>query len=234
LTDLLHMTFYNTDIIIPEKAVASHTITTPKCAPTRYRQSGKRFLDIFLVVATAPITILVIIVLALAILVTGQNPFYIQKRVGRGGRTFRMIKLQTMLPNADERLETYLAANPEARAEWDSKQKLMNDPRITPLGNFLRKTSLDELPQLFNVANGTMSLVGPRPMMLDQKEQYPGKAYYRLRPGMTGLWQVSDRNSCEFVGRVRFDDTYDCVVSFRTDISVIAQTVKVILRATGI
>ena len=101
------------------------------------------------------------------------------------------------------------------------------------MGRILRKTSLDELPQLWNVANGAMSLVGPRPMMVDQQAFYPGEAYYALRPGLTGLWQVSDRNDCEFAGRVRFDDQYERTVSLRTDIHVIARTVGVVMRGTG-
>jgi len=232
LTVLLHMAFYSTDITRQEKTLVSPATKQP--APTRYRMVGKRLFDLALVLAASPFIILVITVLAVAVLVTGQSPFYVQKRIGRGGKVFRMWKIRTMLPNAEQRLETYLASNPEARAEWDSKQKLMNDPRITPLGNFLRKSSLDELPQLFNVFNGTMSLVGPRPMMLDQKDQYTGDAYYSLRPGMTGLWQVSDRNDCEFIDRVRFDDIYNRVVSLRTDIGVLVKTVMVVLRGTGV
>lgn len=201
---------------------------------SEYRRSGKRLLDLTLVIASAPFTILVIAVLAFAVLVTGQSPFYLQDRVGLNGKTFRIWKLRTMLPNAQERLETYLASNPAARAEWDAKQKLLQDPRVTPFGNWLRKTSLDELPQLINVLNGTMSLVGPRPMMVDQKEQYNGTAYYTMRPGMTGLWQISDRNGCDFSGRVRFDDIYNRVVSLRTDLTVIAKTVAVVLRGTGV
>jgi len=226
------MAFYSTDITRQEKPAVSSATRQP--TPTRYRSIGKRAFDLALVLAASPFIVLVISVLALAVLVTGQSPFYVQKRIGRGGKVFRMWKIRTMLPNAEQRLETYLASNPEARAEWDSKQKLMDDPRITPLGNFLRKSSLDELPQLFNVLTGTMSLVGPRPMMLDQKDQYTGEAYYKLRPGMTGLWQVSDRNACEFVDRVRFDDIYNRVVSLRTDVGVLVKTVAVVLRGTGV
>ena len=167
------------------------------------------------------------------ILLTGRNPFYIQKRVGLNGDVFRMWKLQTMVPDADKRLEDYLKANPEAREEWNSKQKLINDPRITTLGRILRKTSLDELPQLFNVFNGTMSLVGPRPMMPSQEYKYSGIAYYYLRPGISGLWQISDRHEGDFVGRVRFDETYGRELSFATDVNVLFRTISVIFRGTG-
>lgn len=195
--------------------------------------AGKQALDVVLVVLTSPITVPVIFLLALALLLTGQNPFYTQDRVGLNGKIFRMWKLQTMLPDAEQRLEEYLQSNPEARAEWNSKQKLINDPRITPLGKILRKTSLDELPQLFNVFNGTMSLVGPRPMMVPQKAHYSGSAYYDMRPGVSGLWQVSDRNEGEFVGRVKFDEVYGRKLSLSTDVYVMLRTVVVMLRGTG-
>lgn len=201
--------------------------------PSLYRRFGKRALDLTLVIGTAWFTLPIIAILALIVMVTGQSPFYVQKRIGVNGRTFRMWKLRTMLPNAEQRLREYLATNPEARAEWDSKQKLRNDPRVTPIGNWLRKSSMDELPQLFNVFNGTMSLVGPRPMMLDQKMQYTGSAYYRLRPGITGTWQISDRNDCDFIGRVRYDEDYDREMSFASDIRILLRTVSVVIRGTG-
>jgi exopolysaccharide production protein ExoY len=112
-------------------------------------------------------------------------------------------------------------------------QKLKEDPRITPVGRVLRKISLDELPQLFNVLTGDMSLVGPRPIMVNQKALYPGQRYYDLRPGLTGLWQVSDRNECSFAGRSRFDDIYHRTMSFGIDLRIIGQTVSVVFRGTG-
>lgn len=198
-----------------------------------YRHFGKRLLDTFLVLLTSPIIFPIIALLALAIAFTGQNPFYSQKRIGLNGNVFRMWKLRTMLPNAEQHLEDYLESNPEARVEWDSKQKLIHDPRVTPLGHILRKTSLDELPQFFNVLNGTMSLVGPRPMMLCQQGDYAGSGYYELRPGISGFWQISDRNESDFVGRVRFDEIYNRKVSLGTDINVMVRTIGVMLRCTG-
>jgi lipopolysaccharide/colanic/teichoic acid biosynthesis glycosyltransferase len=202
--------------------------------PSFYRTFGKRALDLVLVIGTAFLTVPFILILALAVLATGQSPFYVQTRVGLNGKAFQMWKLQTMLPNADDLLEKHLCENPEDRAEWDAKQKLAKDPRVTPIGNWLRRTSMDELPQLLNVLNGTMSLVGPRPMMVDQKAQYHGTAYYRLRPGMTGLWQISDRNECDFVGRVRFDETYDRILTLTTDLRALVRTVGVVIRGTGV
>ena len=112
-------------------------------------------------------------------------------------------------------------------------QKLKNDPRVTKIGQLMRKASLDELPQLWNVLAGEMSLVGPRPMMPEQKNLYPGKAYYSMRPGLTGLWQVSQRNASSFASRADFDTSYAGQLSLRTDLGIIFATVGVVLRGTG-
>jgi lipopolysaccharide/colanic/teichoic acid biosynthesis glycosyltransferase len=138
-----------------------------------------------------------------------------------------------MVPNAEERLQEFLAKNEAARREWDAYQKLAHDPRITEFGQFLRKSSLDELPQLWNVLVGDMSLVGPRPMMLDQQDLYPGTAYYALRPGLTGTWQISDRNQSTFAQRAEFDADYERNLSFVKDLKILLSTVGVVLRATG-
>jgi lipopolysaccharide/colanic/teichoic acid biosynthesis glycosyltransferase len=126
-----------------------------------------------------------------------------------------------------------LAANSSARAEWNTTQKLVNDPRITRIGSFLRKSSMDELPQLLNVLRGDMSLVGPRPMMPCQQVLYPGQAYYRLRPGITGFWQISQRNLCSFANRAKFDSRYEAKMSLVTDLRVLLGTIRVVLRCTG-
>lgn len=199
-----------------------------------YRTGGKRALDLVVLTLSAPFWLGLIGIAALLIWITeGKSPFYSQLRVGRGGKTFRLWKLRTMVVDADARLEAHLAANPEARAEWDATQKLKNDPRITFIGRILRKTSLDELPQLFNVALGDMSIVGPRPIMVNQRALYVGTAYYQLRPGLTGLWQVSQRNESEFADRVRFDNVYNRVQSLKTDLGVMSKTFGVMLRGTG-
>lgn len=193
----------------------------------------KRVLDLCLIVLTAPLTVPVILLLATLIACDGGKPFYTQFRVGRNGKLFRMWKLRTMVCDADARLAAHLDSDPAAFEEWTTTQKLKNDPRITPIGRLLRKTSLDELPQLFNVLDGSMSLVGPRPMMVGQQCLYDGRAYYNLRPGITGLWQISDRNECNFSDRVRFDNTYHSDISFLTDLRILLQTVAVVLRGTG-
>lgn len=198
-----------------------------------YSHFGKRILDIVLVLLAAPIVLPLIAGLALWIRLQGYAPFYVQDRVGKGGRTFRLWKLQTMVPDADAALEAYLAANPEARREWNTRQKLAQDPRILPCGRFLRASSLDELPQLWNVLIGDMSLIGPRPMMPSQVRLYPGRAYYALRPGISGLWQVSQRNECSFEGRAAYDTEYFHRISLGTDLGVLLRTVSVVLRRTG-
>lgn len=198
-----------------------------------YRTVTKRVLDLLLVVLSMPVWLPVIVVGAALVMTDGRSPFYRQERVGQNGKVFRIWKLRTMVVDADAKLEAYLAANPDARIEWDTTQKLKCDPRITVVGRILRKTSLDELPQILNVLTGDMSLVGPRPMMTNQKHLYNGDAYYALRPGLTGLWQVSERNESRFIDRVRFDDTYAATVSLWTDLTVLVRTVGVVLRGTG-
>ena len=198
-----------------------------------YRNIGKRCLDLTLVILSLPVTFPVILVMAALIALDGGRPFYSQERVGRGGRVFRMWKLRSMVVDADATLENHLAKDPELRAEWDAHQKLRNDPRITAIGELLRKSSIDELPQLLNVLTGDMSLVGPRPMMPTQRDLYPGHAYYSLRPGLTGVWQVTARNDSVFSHRASCDARYDRRLSFWLDVKLIIFTIVVVLRGTG-
>jgi lipopolysaccharide/colanic/teichoic acid biosynthesis glycosyltransferase len=198
-----------------------------------YKTTGKRVLDVALVLLSSIIVLPLISLLAAIIWVKGGSPFYVQRRVGRGGQSFNIYKLRTMVADSDELLAKLVRDCPETRHEWNTTQKLKDDPRITPFGRFLRKSSLDELPQLLNVLLGDMSLVGPRPMMESQVALYPGHAYYRLRPGVTGFWQICDRNACDFADRAKFDDAYDRTLSLGTDVRVLAQTVGVVLRGTG-
>ncbi len=198
-----------------------------------YRNGLKRVFETMLILLAAPVVLPLILGLALIAMRDGHNPFYRSLRVGKNGRNFRMLKLRTMVPNAEKLLGEHLAANPAARAEWESTQKLKNDPRITRFGRFLRKSSLDELPQLWNVLVGDMALVGPRPMLPGQRALYPGLAYYALRPGITGLWQVSARNDSEFAKRADYDRQYDENLSFEMDLRVLAKTVGVVLKGTG-
>lgn len=200
-----------------------------------YPLAGKTILDWLFVLASLPVVLPLVGILALLAALDGGTPFYRQRRVGRHGKIFHMLKIRTMVPDAEHILQEYLEQNPEARDEWDHKQKLRYDPRITRLGRFLRKTSIDELPQLWNVLRGDMSLIGPRPMTVDQQALYPnpGAAYYRLRPGITGLWQVSDRNQSSFADRAEFDADYYNALSLKTDLSIFMRTIGVVLRGTG-
>lgn len=199
-----------------------------------YRSVLKRGFDIAFVLATAIIVVPVTLVLALLVTADGGSPFYTQERVGKDGRVFRMVKLRSMVKDADHKLAEYLARNEAARAEWNRTQKLRNDPRITRVGAIIRKTSLDELPQFWNVLWGDMSVVGPRPMMPQQRDLYPGQAYYALKPGVTGMWQVGDRNNSSFAARARYDALYYDKVSFSTDLGLVFRTVRVMVRGTGV
>lgn len=198
-----------------------------------YRRFAKRLIDLVLVVLAVPAVIPVLIVLALIIKADGGPVFYSQERVGRGGRTFRMWKLRSMVVNADQMLQDLLDRDPVARQEWWDTQKLKRDPRITPVGEVIRKASLDELPQIWNVLIGDMSLVGPRPFLPEQKPLYAGQDYYDLRPGLTGLWQVNDRNGASFSARVVYDSQYNEQMSLRTDFQILLETLSVVLRGTG-
>ncbi|MHA6346644.1 sugar transferase [Roseivivax sp. CAU 1761] len=201
--------------------------------PTFYRDRAKRLLDVALVLMAALPVLLALLPLCALIMLDGGAPIYRQRRVGWGGRVFYMWKLRSMVPDAEARLEAHLASDPAARAEWDAAQKLRRDPRITPLGRVIRKTSLDELPQLWNVLRGDMSLVGPRPMMDCQRSIYPGSAYYALRPGITGYWQTSVRNDSSFAERAEFDLAYLRDLSLATDVKLLVRTVKVVATGTG-
>lgn len=202
--------------------------------PGPYRRVLKRGLDILVVLIATPPVLAVLLPMMLLIMLDGHSPFYRQTRVGQHGRLFRMWKLRSMVANADEVLESYLADDPAARIEWDHHQKLRHDPRVTRIGALLRKTSMDELPQLWNVLVGDMSLVGPRPMMPSQRSLYPGTEYYTMRPGITGFWQISVRNESSFRERAMFDRTYYLQLSFLTDLRVMMRTVRVVMKATGV
>ncbi len=198
-----------------------------------YRGVAKRALDIMLVLLATLPALMIALPFVLLVALDGRSPFYRQRRVGRNGAVFNMWKLRSMVPNADQMLEGYLAANPAARSEWDLTQKLRHDPRITKVGHLIRKTSIDELPQLWNVLKGDMSIVGPRPMMVDQQKIYPGTAYYALRPGITGFWQTSVRNESSFADRAQFDTDYLRQMSFLTDFRVMLRTMRVVVNGTG-
>ena len=202
---------------------------------TGYRIWLKRALDVGLVLVALPVVLPLMGLIALALWIEGGQPFYTQARLGQHGRKFRVLKFRTMVRDAEHMLQRLLDEDPALRREWDRTQKLRHDPRITPIGHFLRRSSLDELPQLFNVLRGEMSLVGPRPMMPEQLELYGPYApsYFALRPGLTGLWQVSERNSAHFLRRAELDAQYERMVSFSRDLALLLATFRVVWRGTG-
>ncbi len=202
----------------------------------RYDAATKRVLDIVLSSLLLPTILPTIAITAVLAKLDGGSGFFGHKRVGRNGKYFKCWKIRTMAPDAQQRLADYLKSNPQARTEWESTRKLRNDPRITRIGCFLRETSLDELPQIWNVLKGEMSFVGPRPVTKEEMHYYGDNefVYKSLRPGITGLWQVSGRNNVSFRKRVSLDVEYFDSVSFFTDVKIIVKTVGVVLRRTGI
>ena len=165
----------------------------------------------------------------------GGPMIFAHKRVGRGGQMFKCLKVRTMRMDADVQLAKILASDPEAKAEWDRDQKLRNDPRITKIGNFLRRSSLDEFPQLFNVLKGEMSLVGPRPIVPAEVARYGRRFqdYARVKPGITGLWQVSGRNHTTYRRRVALDVMYSRVFSLGLYFRILFMTVPAVLLSKG-
>ncbi|MFP1645505.1 sugar transferase [Pontitalea aquivivens] len=171
-----------------------------------------------------------------AILLTEGGPvFFRHQRIGHNGKSFGCLKFRTMAVDAEARLQRILESDPAARAQWEATQKLENDPRITCLGAFLRKTSLDELPQFWNVIRGEMSVVGPRPIVADEARRYGDhlEDYLSLRPGVTGLWQVMGRSSTTYDDRVRMDAHYARYHSFWMDLWIILRTIRVMLNGNG-
>ncbi|WP_299154538.1 sugar transferase [uncultured Tateyamaria sp.] len=200
-----------------------------------YRRIGKRALDLTLTVILLPALLPIIAVLVLLVRRDGSAGLFAHTRVGRHGQTFACWKIRTMLPDAEARLEHHLNTDPVARAEWHRTQKLENDPRITRLGHLLRRTSLDELPQIWNVLRGDMSFVGPRPVTLPELERYGphSHVYLSLKPGITGLWQVTARANGCYTQRLHLDQTYEQRISLLQDLGLIARTALVVVRPTG-
>lgn len=195
-----------------------------------------RFIDVVgalaLIVCFAPLMLLI----AASIYISDPGPLvFKQQRIGRGGRLFKCLKFRTMAVDAEERLVALLETDPAARAEWDRDHKLKDDPRIVGIGRFLRKSSLDELPQLFNVLFGDMSLVGPRPIVPDEARRYGRylKQYCQVRPGLTGLWQISGRNDVTYRRRVAFDVVYVRNSTTAFNMRILALTVPCVLLSKG-
>ena len=175
------------------------------------------------------------LVLALLIRADGGPALYRHRRIGAGGRVFDCIKFRSMVVNADKVLRQVIANDPAAAAEWSANQKLRDDPRVTRLGLFLRLSSLDELPQIFNVLRGEMSLVGPRPIVQSEVARYGSDIgyYYAAKPGLTGLWQVSGRSDMSYISRVKLDVWYVVNWTLWHDIAILFKTVPAVFLQRG-
>jgi lipopolysaccharide/colanic/teichoic acid biosynthesis glycosyltransferase len=206
----------------------------------RYRESkanpAVRTLDIVGAALLLAFTMPLMVVIALLVkLQDGGSVIFAHRRIGQGGRMFPCLKFRTMVPDASQRLANLLATDSAARAEWARDHKLRKDPRITALGNFLRRSSLDELPQLINVLRGEMSLVGPRPVVLEEAPRYGRwlRYYCAVQPGITGLWQVSGRNDISYRRRVACDVLYARRQSLFLNISIAFRTIPAVLKQKG-
>jgi Undecaprenyl-phosphate galactose phosphotransferase WbaP len=196
----------------------------------------KRILDLFIIIVFfLPLVILFLLITVLVKLTSKGNVFYGHLRVGSSFKPLKAWKFRSMVQNADQILEAHLGSNPELKKEWQETQKLRHDPRITPIGQFLRQSSLDELPQIWNVLKGEMSLVGPRPITQDELEKYQdsAKLYAKVLPGLTGLWQVSGRSNTTYEQRIALDNYYVRNWSIWLDLYILTRTFWVLLFRKG-
>lgn len=198
---------------------------------------AKRIFDIgftlFIFVCFSPLFLIV----ALAVRCSSSGRvIYSHERIGRGGIPFRCYKFRTMFSDADQRLKELLKSNPRLQEEWNSARKLRCDPRIIPIGHFLRKTSLDELPQFWNVLKGDLSIVGPRPVVKEEVSLFLGEKAPKIlsiRPGLTGIWQVSGRNDTSYQQRIKLDEAYVDNRSLFMDILLIIKTIPCMIFTKG-
>jgi lipopolysaccharide/colanic/teichoic acid biosynthesis glycosyltransferase len=222
-----------TDVIFAPRAAARVRPKTESQAPDAVVTEAMNVsIALLALVFLAPLLIGIALLIYLQ---DGGPPVFAHRRIGRGGRHFRCLKFRSMAVDAEERLADLLARDAEARAEWEQDHKLRNDPRVTRLGAFLRKSSLDELPQLFNVLRGEMSLVGPRPIVDAEAVKYGRRFehYCAVKPGITGLWQVSGRNDTSYRTRVALDSLYARRRNALLDAKVLVATVPAVLIARG-
>lgn len=204
--------------------------------PRFHNLEFKRGFDVAFALIIAPLVLPIIGLLWCLVRLDGGPGFFGHMRVGESGREFRCLKIRSMVQDAEARLNTHLEQSKEARDEWAQNAKLKDDPRITKLGRFLRKSSLDELPQIFNVLKGEMSFVGPRPVPKDELiDRYGSRrlVYEAMKPGITGLWQVSGRNDVSYAERIALDERYLTHRSFGLDIKIILKTASAVIGRTG-
>ncbi len=200
-----------------------------------YVNTGKRILDVALAILIMPFAGIIIAALWVIVRRDGGSGFFGHKRIGLDGKEFKCWKIRTMVMDAETKLEAYLKENPKAAAEWEKDHKLTDDPRINRIGHFLRKSSLDELPQIWNVLKGEMSFVGPRPVVAKEIEKYGVSVAYYLaqKPGITGLWQVSGRNDLTYDERVDLDVQYFKARGFASDVNILLKTVLEVIGKGG-
>ena len=202
----------------------------------RLQQIAIRTADIVIAVVALIVLAPLLALVALIVYLSDRGPvIFAHQRLGRDGRSFGCLKFRSMVTDAQERLRHLLETDAEARAEWARDHKLRNDPRITPIGRFIRKTSIDELPQLWNVIRGEMSIVGPRPIVEAERARYGRyfRHYAAVRPGLAGLWQVSGRNDVSYRRRVACDVLYARRYSLRTNTAIMVKTVPAVLLSRG-
>ncbi len=208
----------------------------PDAAPSGlYPGLGKRVFDIVFALLLLPVVAPIIALLWCIVRLDGGPGFFGHTRVGKNAKPFKCWKIRSMVVDAETRLHAYLDANPDAAAEWERDHKLTDDPRINRLGHILRKTSLDELPQVWNVLKGEMSFVGPRPVVAIELVKYgsSASAYLAQKPGITGLWQISGRNDISYAERVSLDAAYLTRCSFLSDVRIIFLTASAMFLRTG-
>lgn len=224
-----------TSTFLSSAEVSRRRMIQRKMAPAAAKKPVKRTIDVIGAVVGIVFFAPLMAIIAGLVRREGGDVIFSHERIGRNGKPFKCLKFRTMVPDAKERLEALLASDPEARAEWERDHKLTRDPRITRLGAFLRKTSLDELPQFFNVLKGEMSLVGPRPITAEECKKYGDsyELYIRYRPGITGIWQVSGRNDISYPARVALDSQYALNQSIYFDIVILLRTFGVIASGVG-
>jgi lipopolysaccharide/colanic/teichoic acid biosynthesis glycosyltransferase len=227
-----------------ESAVANHPKgrVAPRAGlvvphdPGAHDELAIRLLDVTIALCVIIFALPLLVMIALSVISQDRGPaVFAHERIGLDGRMFRCFKFRSMVLDAEERLNELLERDPQARAEWARDHKLRRDPRITRVGDFLRKSSLDELPQLFNVLRGEMSIVGPRPIVAAEVVRY-GRHFARycaVKPGITGLWQVSGRNDVSYRRRVAMDCIYARRKSLAWDIKLLFLTVPAVLFASG-
>ncbi|MEM6536813.1 MAG: sugar transferase [Pseudomonadota bacterium] len=215
--------------------VVEFSSVVPDSAFSRISLPGKRALDIVGALIGLVVFAPLFLVIFLLVRRDGGPALFKHKRVGRDGKEFEMLKFRSMIVNAEEMVDKIIANDPVRRAEWLETHKFSDDPRVTKIGDFLRRKSFDELPQLWNVLRGDMSLVGPRPIGLDEVVKY-GPAYTKfisVRPGLTGLWQVNGRNDLAYQEKVALDVAYLSNLSWSNDVRILFRTVLVVLLERG-